>query len=164
MNLLPRLITSNIRHNVQVFIRTSNTNLIKINNFTSKKSIHLKNENENTRCINNTDISTLPIPFKNNYFWIKNHNENKYSIGITHKFLNEYSEPEYIETLVDPDEILQKNDEMVIIENTKTVLSIPCPFDNVKIICLNDLEVLIDLSSNPEHISNRLCFIEQVKE
>ena len=162
MVLLTRLITSNIRQNIQVFKRTLNTSLIINKNFTFKNSSYLKNED--TQCLNNIDFSSLPTPFKNNYFWIKNHNENKYSIGITQKFIDEYNEPEYIETIADIDEILQKNDEMVMIENTKRVASIPCPFDNAKIICLNDLEVLIDLSSNPEDISNRMCFIEQLQE
>ena len=84
------------------------------------------------------------------YEWISEH-DNIQKIGFSSKTLNKLDEILYLEYSVEENEIINKNEELVVIESSKTVDYINAPFD-CKIINLNNslLKNLEPINKNPE--------------
>lgn len=108
--------------------------------------------------------SASPSDFKNKYYWLKNVNENKYAFGITEEFMEEYGYPQMIFLKAEIEDVLMEGDTFAVIENEKAVVSLEAPFDNARLVYLDediDFDIVNDAPSN---IENRICVFEDVNQ
>ena len=106
--------------------------------------------------------SATPPDFSNKYYWLKNINENKYAFGITEEFMEEYGYPQMIFMEAEIDDILMEGDPFAVIENEKAVVSLEAPFDNAKLVHLDE-DIDFDIvNDDPDNIENRICVFEDV--
>ena len=106
--------------------------------------------------------SATPPDFSNKYYWLKNMNENKYAFGITEEFMEEYGYPQMIFLEAEIDDVLMDGDTFAVIENEKAVVSLEAPFDNARLVHLDE-DIDFDIvNDDPDNIENRICVFEDV--
>lgn len=106
--------------------------------------------------------SATPPDFSNKYYWLENINENKYAFGITEEFMEEYGYPQMIFLEAEIDDVLMEGDTFAVIENEKAVVSLETPFDNAKLVYLDE-DIDFDIvNDDPNNIENRICVFENL--
>ena len=106
--------------------------------------------------------SATPPDFKNKYYWLENMNGNKYAFGITEEFMEEYGYPQMIFLEAEIDDVLMEGDPFAVIENEKAVVSLEAPFDNAKLVHLDE-DIDFDIvNDDPNNIENRICVFENL--
>ena len=103
-----------------------------------------------------------PGNYDNEYFWLKEIEENRYAYGITPTFIEDNGQIVFVDI---PDTGLFKYEENIgTLENEKTVYELMAPFDYCYVSDINlDLDVDI-LNENPFDIDNHLCILEEMTE
>lgn len=103
-----------------------------------------------------------PDNYDNEYFWLKEIEENRYAYGITPTFIEDNGQIVFVDI---PDTGLFKYEENIgTLENEKTVYELLAPFDYCYVSEINQ-ELDIDiLNDNPFDIDNHLCVLEEMVE
>ena len=104
---------------------------------------------------------TSNLLFTKEHVWIKEHEKNKYYLGVSNFAQETLGDIVFIDVKNDTE--VSKNNALGVIESVKTASDIVCPQDGV-IISIND-----NLSSNPELINGKphetwICEIEFSRE
>ena len=107
-------------------------------------------------------ISSIP-EFSHKLYWLKQiDNSNKYAFGIKTAFEDEYSAPQMLFLECEINDILSKNDAFATIENEKASITLDAPFDNAKLLELDE-DIDFDLvMESPEKIENRIALFEDI--
>lgn len=108
------------------------------------------------------NLEFTPGNYDNEYFWLKEIEENRYAYGITPTFIEDNGQIVFVDI---PDTGLFKYEENIgTLENEKTVYELMAPFDYCYVSDINfDLDVDI-LNENPFDIDNHLCILEEMTE
>ena len=112
--------------------------------------------------INKRLLYPKPIDFNNEFYWLTNTDENYYAFGITPHFMEENGEPHMIFLEVDIDDVLMEGDIFAVLENEKAAISLEAPFDNAKLIELDESLDFDVINVDPENIENRICMFQDV--
>ena len=108
--------------------------------------------------------SKTPEDYSHRYFWLKNIDVNQYAFGITEDFMEEYGYPQMIFLEAEIDDVLMEGDSFAVIENEKAVVSLEAPFDNAKLITLDEDVDFDIINEDPVNIENKLCVFENVND
>jgi glycine cleavage system H lipoate-binding protein len=106
--------------------------------------------------------SKTPENYSHEYYWLKNINENQYAFGITKEFIEDHGYPQMIFLEAEIDDVLMEGDSFAVIENEKSVVSIEVPFDNAKLIHLDEDVDFDIINEDSVNIENKLCVFENV--
>jgi len=96
------------------------------------------------------------------YEWLLKENEN-YKIGLSKYAIEELGDLVYIEFPLENGDIVNKGEELVIVESVKATATINAPFDCVVIENNNDLEENIDVINEDSECENSSWFLK-IKE
>lgn len=101
--------------------------------------------------------------FSHEFYWLKQiDNTNKYAYGLKSAFENEYSSPLMIFLECELNDILFKSDAFATIENEKASITLDAPFDNAKLLELNEDIDFESVMESPEEIENRIALFEDM--
>jgi glycine cleavage system H lipoate-binding protein len=109
-------------------------------------------------------LSPKPLDFNNEFYWLTNIDENNYAYGITHHFMEEHGEPQMIFLEVDIDDVLMEGDVFAVLENEKTSISLEAPFDNAKLIHLDEDLNFDVINEDPENIESKICLFQDLDD
>lgn len=102
--------------------------------------------------------------YEHEHYWIKKIEDNKYAFGIKPAFEEDNSVPQMLFLECDIGDVLQEGDEFATIENEKASIAVETPFDNAKLLELDeelDFDVIME---SPESIENRIAVFEDVTD
>jgi glycine cleavage system H lipoate-binding protein len=105
---------------------------------------------------------STPNEYNDKYYWLKNTSGNMYAFGITDQFLEEYGYPQMIFYESEIDDVLMEGDPFAVIENEKAVVTLDTPFDNAKLVYLDE-DIDFDIvNEDPSNLDNKICVFEDV--
>lgn len=107
-------------------------------------------------------LLSTAIDYEHEHFWLKKINDNKYAFGIRPAFEEDNSAPQMIFLECDIGDVLQTGDEFGIIENEKAAIPLEAPFDNAKLLELDEDVDFDKVMQSPEEIENKLAVFEDV--
>ena len=106
--------------------------------------------------------SKTPENYSHRYFWLKNIHDKQYAFGITEEFMEEFGCPQMLFLEAEIDDIFMEGDSFAVIENEKAVVSLEAPFDNAKLIHIDEDIDFDIINEDPVNIENKLCVFENV--
>ena len=109
-------------------------------------------------------LLSTAMDYDHEHYWLKKMEDNKYAFGIKSAFEEDYSAPQMIFLECDIGDVLQEGDEFGIIENEKAAIPLEAPFDNAKLLELDedvDFDIVME---SPEEIENKLAVFEDVTD
>lgn len=104
----------------------------------------------------------MPKDYNNESYWLKYMNENNYAFGITEEFMEEYGYPQMIFLEAEIDDVLMEGDPFAVIENEKAVVSLEAPFDNARLVSLDENIDFDIVNEDPLNLENKICVFEDV--
>ena len=107
--------------------------------------------------------SKTPENYSHRYYWLKRMTKNSMLLELL-KNLWRSGYPQMIFLEAEINDVLMEGDSFAVIENEKAVVSLEAPFDNAKLVTLDEDVDFDIINEDPVNIENKLCVFENLDD